>query len=335
MRFSRQEYWNELSCPPPGDLPDLGIKIVSLTSLALAGGFFTTSTTWKSSLKKTLWQKSHEHPHLTEEETRFQKVWLVCPDGTEMDSNGEAEGGSWRSPQIWTPSPLPQTQKEQGTQVGLSSRGGWLFPRDLGCFPGGLEGISKVTTETGVTAVKNTHPFSVTLTSKRLAGLVFSQKGSQTPASTTAKPGGQLGVNMVWLLPWGKLFQVSHCPGMSSKPRQDPWGPCDVALLASSTWYLRASCSVLSHLSYSRWWLGFPFSSCWCFFLCHTNFFAWPNPSGSSRLSLNTTSSGKPCCSSWDRSPLFSVSSALGLVTSLTTSHWHLPSIWPIPSPSF
>ena len=23
--FSRQEYWSGLSCPPPGDLPDLGI----------------------------------------------------------------------------------------------------------------------------------------------------------------------------------------------------------------------------------------------------------------------------------------------------------------------
>lgn len=88
-------------------------------------------------------------------------------------------------------------QKGQGAQVRLSSGGGCLLPRDLGHFPGGLEGTSKVTTETGVTAVKNTHPFSVTLTSKRLAGLVFSQKGSQTPASTTAKPGGQFAVNTV------------------------------------------------------------------------------------------------------------------------------------------
>ena len=31
--------------PPPGDLPDPGIKSVSLTNPALAGGFFTTSTT--------------------------------------------------------------------------------------------------------------------------------------------------------------------------------------------------------------------------------------------------------------------------------------------------
>ena len=26
MRFSRQEYWRGLSCPPPGDLPDPGIE---------------------------------------------------------------------------------------------------------------------------------------------------------------------------------------------------------------------------------------------------------------------------------------------------------------------
>ena len=26
MGFSRQEYWSGLSCPPPGDLPDSGIK---------------------------------------------------------------------------------------------------------------------------------------------------------------------------------------------------------------------------------------------------------------------------------------------------------------------
>ena len=26
MGFSRQEYWNELPCPPPGDLPNPGIE---------------------------------------------------------------------------------------------------------------------------------------------------------------------------------------------------------------------------------------------------------------------------------------------------------------------
>jgi len=39
------EYWNGLPCPPPGDLPDPGVEPRSLTSLALAGRFFTSSTT--------------------------------------------------------------------------------------------------------------------------------------------------------------------------------------------------------------------------------------------------------------------------------------------------
>ena len=47
MGFSRQEYWSELPCPPPGDLPDPGIEPMSLMSPALAGVFFTTSTPGK------------------------------------------------------------------------------------------------------------------------------------------------------------------------------------------------------------------------------------------------------------------------------------------------
>ena len=44
--FSRQEYWSGLPYPPSEDLPSPGIKPISLTSPALAGGFFTTSATW-------------------------------------------------------------------------------------------------------------------------------------------------------------------------------------------------------------------------------------------------------------------------------------------------
>ena len=45
--FPRQEYWRRVPFPPPGELPDLGIKLSSLMSPALADGFFTTSTTCK------------------------------------------------------------------------------------------------------------------------------------------------------------------------------------------------------------------------------------------------------------------------------------------------
>ena len=44
----RQEYWSRLPSPPPGDLPDPGIEFASLTSPALAGGFFTSSATWEA-----------------------------------------------------------------------------------------------------------------------------------------------------------------------------------------------------------------------------------------------------------------------------------------------
>ena len=44
MGFFRQEYWSGLPFPPPGDLPDPGIKPVSS---ALAGGFFITASPGK------------------------------------------------------------------------------------------------------------------------------------------------------------------------------------------------------------------------------------------------------------------------------------------------
>jgi len=54
VEFSRQKYWSGLPCPPPGDLPDPGIKPESLASPALAGTFFTTSTTWEALPKHTV-----------------------------------------------------------------------------------------------------------------------------------------------------------------------------------------------------------------------------------------------------------------------------------------
>ena len=42
MGFSRQEHWDGLPCPPPGDLPDTGIE--SVFSMSPAVRFFTIST---------------------------------------------------------------------------------------------------------------------------------------------------------------------------------------------------------------------------------------------------------------------------------------------------
>ena len=46
MGFSRQQYWNWLPWPPPGELLNPGIKPASLMSLILASSFFITSTTY-------------------------------------------------------------------------------------------------------------------------------------------------------------------------------------------------------------------------------------------------------------------------------------------------
>ena len=45
MGFFRQEYWNGLPCPLPGDLLNPGTEPASLKSPALAGRFFTSSAT--------------------------------------------------------------------------------------------------------------------------------------------------------------------------------------------------------------------------------------------------------------------------------------------------
>ena len=48
--FSRQGYWSGWPHPPPGDLPNPGIKPGSHMSPALTGRFFTTSATWEAQI---------------------------------------------------------------------------------------------------------------------------------------------------------------------------------------------------------------------------------------------------------------------------------------------
>ena len=54
MGFSRQEYWSGLSFPPPGDIPDPGIKPGSLVSPALADGFFARAPPGKPQLLSSI-----------------------------------------------------------------------------------------------------------------------------------------------------------------------------------------------------------------------------------------------------------------------------------------
>ena len=50
MGFSRQEYWSGLPCPPPGDLSDPGVELLSLSSTALTDVLFPTSATWEAQI---------------------------------------------------------------------------------------------------------------------------------------------------------------------------------------------------------------------------------------------------------------------------------------------
>ena len=62
MGFSRQEHWSGLPFPPPGDLPDSGIKPASPASSALAGGFFTTEPPGKP---RKMSQRAWSLPYLS------------------------------------------------------------------------------------------------------------------------------------------------------------------------------------------------------------------------------------------------------------------------------
>ena len=69
MRFPRQEYWSEVPFPSLGNLPNPGVEPTSLTSPALAGGFFTTSATWEALIEPGTTKKDlgSEHGLVTAE----------------------------------------------------------------------------------------------------------------------------------------------------------------------------------------------------------------------------------------------------------------------------
>ena len=81
MGFFMLEYESELPCPPPGDLPDSGIKHASLTSPALADGFFTTSTGGSSGKENTCNARKIRDVGLMPESERFhwRRKWQPTP----------------------------------------------------------------------------------------------------------------------------------------------------------------------------------------------------------------------------------------------------------------
>ena len=93
MGFSRQEYWRGLPFPPPGDLPDPGIKPASLVSLALAGRFFTTELPGKPT--HTADPGTNQGWESTQTQSR-RPVYPACQPVTYTEHQGsERSSGHW------------------------------------------------------------------------------------------------------------------------------------------------------------------------------------------------------------------------------------------------
>ena len=74
MGHSRPEYWSGWPRPPPGALPNPGIKLTCLTSPALAGRFLPTSSTWEAPKWNSLGKNAGEGYH-------FLLQWIFLTQG--------------------------------------------------------------------------------------------------------------------------------------------------------------------------------------------------------------------------------------------------------------
>ena len=112
MVFPRQEYWNGLPFPSPGDLPNLGIKPtspVSPASPALAGGFFSTETHGKQGAWRPLlltWiTLCEEPPHAHSLPHKWLPQPLVSTDHEDetlvTQSAASLHPSSWTWPMLW------------------------------------------------------------------------------------------------------------------------------------------------------------------------------------------------------------------------------------------
>ena len=82
----------------PGDLPDPGIKPVSLPSPALAGGFFTTSATWEDFIYVTKSQTRLSDFTFTFHFHALRRKWQPTP----VFLPGESQGrGSLVGCRLW------------------------------------------------------------------------------------------------------------------------------------------------------------------------------------------------------------------------------------------
>ena len=83
MGFSRHEYCSGLPCSPTGDLPNPGIKLRSLKSPALAGGFLTTEPQGRPLFNKL------EHDYLLLLPYFWRRKWQPTPVFLDGQSHGQ------------------------------------------------------------------------------------------------------------------------------------------------------------------------------------------------------------------------------------------------------
>ena len=74
MEFSRQEYWNGLPCPPPGDLPDPGIELTSLCLLHWQANSLPLAPPGKLTHHYTFVQTQWTHNTKSEPQ---HKLWIM------------------------------------------------------------------------------------------------------------------------------------------------------------------------------------------------------------------------------------------------------------------
>ena len=75
MGFSRPEYWSGLPCPPPGDLPDPGIKP---GSPVLAGRFFTMSHQGSPEISLEISKFMNQHSRAARRNTAMIQTHFSC-----------------------------------------------------------------------------------------------------------------------------------------------------------------------------------------------------------------------------------------------------------------
>ena len=75
MGFSRPEYWSGLPCPPPGDLPDPGIKP---GSPVLAGRFFTMSHQGSPEISLEISKFMNQHSWAARRNTAMIQTHFSC-----------------------------------------------------------------------------------------------------------------------------------------------------------------------------------------------------------------------------------------------------------------